>query len=226
MISQPARRVPGSRTRGFLSRLCRRLTVSMHLHEDAILDAVSRLLRGPGIRAPSTRDRGRRSRAAPGVRTHGVGRRRRGGARPAQSRGHRPAGPAAVPRSQPCPRTGGTAAPVVPDHPGNGRRHRSRADCTRNACSASGRRECRCCTCPRRDSNPHCVDFKSTASAGWATGAPTAYGKPVQDLDALANSSFGLLICPSEMTSRRNRPPSSQSMVIRTLRLKVGIALT
>ncbi len=25
--------------------------------------------------------------------------------------------------------------------------------------------------CPRRDSNPHCSDFKSPASAGWATGA-------------------------------------------------------
>ena len=27
--------------------------------------------------------------------------------------------------------------------------------------------------CPRRDSNPHCADFKSAASADWATGAPS-----------------------------------------------------
>lgn len=27
------------------------------------------------------------------------------------------------------------------------------------------------CECPRRDSNPHCTDFKSVASADWATGA-------------------------------------------------------
>lgn len=46
-----------------------------------------------------------------------------------------------------------------------------------------------------------------------------------QDFETRANSSFGLLICPSEMTSRRNSPPRIQSNRIRIRRFHVGIAL-
>lgn len=43
--------------------------------------------------------------------------------------------------------------------------------------------------------------------------------------EALANSAFGSLICPIEMTSRRNSPPRVQSSAIRNFRLNVGIRL-
>src|SRR4051794_40630359 len=49
--------------------------------------------------------------------------------------------------------------------------------------------------------------------------------KESQDFETRANSSFGLLICPSEITSRRNSPPRIQSNRMRILRFHVGIAL-
>src|SRR3569833_1104273 len=46
--------------------------------------------------------------------------------------------------------------------------------------TAAARKPDRCAGCeawcPRRGSNPHFVDFKSTASASWATGAPHTLG--------------------------------------------------
>lgn len=47
----------------------------------------------------------------------------------------------------------------------------SHAIYTRNTCSAGVNRSCRCCKCPRSGSNRHLDDFKSSASANWATGA-------------------------------------------------------
>lgn len=44
-------------------------------------------------------------------------------------------------------------------------------DLNQDCAKAAGRSQCATCTCPRSDSNGHCTDFESAASAGWATGA-------------------------------------------------------
>lgn len=93
------------------------------------------------------------------------------GAAPAAVRGHSAHRPTAG-RQRPRHHHDQTARrPTTRHRPHSGKDQRSHAIYTRSACSAGVNRLCRCCTCPRSGSNRHLDDFKSSASASWATGA-------------------------------------------------------